>query len=248
MIEFAEEFDKNDAQIEIKENKGNRADYAKILLLGPSGYGKTYSYRNLDPETTYLIDTELKPFPFRKRFKYHVRVKTWNSFKSAFAEASANDEISTIVIDSQTMIFEKLEASCRKHFTGWDVWGKFNENVYAFIENMKAVEKDVVCIGHTEYVETPDQMHPMMECAYLKGKAYSQGKYESHFTIVLFAGKEFDQATNKPEYFFYSFKPNSTSKLPPDIFNEETDEFYRNGRIYADLKTIMDKVVSFYTY
>ena len=46
-------------------------DYYKVLLVSQSGKGKTYSAKNLNPETTGFINVENKPLSFKNSFKYH---------------------------------------------------------------------------------------------------------------------------------------------------------------------------------
>ena len=48
-------------------------DYYKVLLVSLSGKGKTYSSRNLNPETTGFINMENKPLPFKNTFKHQKR-------------------------------------------------------------------------------------------------------------------------------------------------------------------------------
>lgn len=40
-------------------------DYYKTLVVGASGRGKTYMFRDLDPNTTGFINVEDKPLPFK---------------------------------------------------------------------------------------------------------------------------------------------------------------------------------------
>ena len=44
-----------------------------VLILGESGSGKSASMRNMNPETTVLIQTVSKPLPFRNNFQKFVR-------------------------------------------------------------------------------------------------------------------------------------------------------------------------------
>ena len=51
-------------------------DYYKVLLVGGSGKGKTFAFRNLDPKTTGFINVEDKPLPFKNEFVHHKRTYT----------------------------------------------------------------------------------------------------------------------------------------------------------------------------
>ena len=47
-----------------------------IFICGFSGSGKSFSLRNLDPETTIVINTERKVLPFRGAAKFTKTLNT----------------------------------------------------------------------------------------------------------------------------------------------------------------------------
>ena len=49
-------------------------DYYKVLLVSQSGKGKTYSFRNMNPDTTGFVNVENKPLPFKNNFKFNFMV------------------------------------------------------------------------------------------------------------------------------------------------------------------------------
>ena len=58
-------------------------DYYKVLLVGQSGRGKTFSFRNMNPDTTGFINVEDKPLPFKNKLLPNYR-KVFNFFESIF--------------------------------------------------------------------------------------------------------------------------------------------------------------------
>lgn len=75
-------------------------DYYKVALVGSAGNGKTYSFRNMSPETTGFINVENKPLPFKNNFKYHKRITKYTEVLDTIVEYSKIPEIECIVIDS----------------------------------------------------------------------------------------------------------------------------------------------------
>ena len=75
-----------------------------IFVVGPSGTGKSSSLRNLNPETTIVLNTEQKALPFRGagKFKLNVPIPDMDSFHAAFNKAIASTKAKVIVIESFT--------------------------------------------------------------------------------------------------------------------------------------------------
>ena len=72
-----------------------------IIIVGPSGSGKSSSMRNLDPKSTAVINTERKQLPFKNANDFmNVPVKSVSEFHSALDKAMESDKIKTIVIES----------------------------------------------------------------------------------------------------------------------------------------------------
>ena len=67
----------------------NRDPY-QIAIVGPSGRGKTYSFRNMDKEKTGFINIEGKPLPFKNEFKYYHKSTSWQDTYSKLIEYAKN--------------------------------------------------------------------------------------------------------------------------------------------------------------
>ena len=94
-----------------------------IIVVGKSGSGKSSSLRNLDPNTTAVLNTERKQLPFKGANKFkNVPVPNLSTFNSAMEKAMASDEIKTIVVESFTSLIEMIYREADIRFKGFDVW------------------------------------------------------------------------------------------------------------------------------
>ena len=127
-----------------------RTDFYKVLMLGQSGKGKTYSARNLNPETTGFINVENKPLPFPNKFKYHAKPKMFKGVLQALEDFSNNAEIDCIFIDSFSAYSDLLLEDFRKNFKGFEIWSNYNAKIGEFFKAVKNAEKEVFVTGHYE--------------------------------------------------------------------------------------------------
>ena len=210
-------------------------DYFKILLVGRSGLGKTYSFRNMDRETTGFVNIENKPLPFKGGFKYHSRPNTMLEAKKALSEYAVNPEIKTIVIDSFSAYIDMLLLEARSTKKGFDVWNFYADEIGKFLNSIKRVEKEIFLTAHYEWLQGEEGVKEMR--VKVKGKEW-ESWVEKEFTIVLYADS---YLTDKgiPEYNFYTFKENSSTKCPPSIFGHDV------YKIDNDSKFVSDKIAEF---
>lgn len=130
-----------------------KRDYYKVLLVSQSGKGKTYSFRNMNRETTGFINVEFKPLPFKGGFKFHGKPQNTNSVFAAL-NAYANEEaIDSIVIDSLSAVLDIFLAEAKATKRGFDIWNHYNELVAKFLNEVKKVEKEVFLTAHYEWVQ-----------------------------------------------------------------------------------------------
>ena len=192
-------------------------DYYKVLYVGRSGMGKTYSFRNMNPLTTGFVNIENKPLPFKNTFKYHSRPSTLPEIKSTLSEYSKNPEITSIVIDSFSAFVDILLSECRATKKGFDVWSTYAEEIGKFLNFIKKIEKEVFMTAHYEWLQGEEGVKEKR--IKVKGKEW-EGLIEKEFTIVMYSDNNVDDK-GKPHYYFNLFQENSSTKCPPDIFGED---------------------------
>lgn len=208
-------------------------NYYKILVVGSSGKGKTYSYRNMDEVVTGLIDNENKPLPFEKTFKYHAKPKKFLGVMKALEDYSKNPEITCIVLESLSATLDMILEEMRANFRGFDVWDNYNRSVTKLLNLIKSIDKEVFLTAHYEIINIEGESEKRVKT---KGKEW-EGVIEKEFALVIYADSKFEN--EKPKYFFKLASEGTSAKCPPGIFGEDI------YKIPNDCKEVLDKVVEF---
>lgn len=208
-------------------------DYYKILIVGPSGRGKTYSFRNMDASTTGFIHPENKPLIFEKTFKYHAKPKKFAGVMKALEDYSKNPEIQCIVLESLSSTLDMILEEMRANFRGFDVWDNYNRSVTKLLNLIKTIDKEVFLTAHYEIINIEGESEKRVKT---KGKEW-EGVIEKEFAVVLYADSKFEN--EKPKYFFKLASEGTSAKCPPGIFGEDV------YKIPNDSKIVLDKVVEF---
>lgn len=197
--------------------KKMRTYYAKIAIVGPTGSGKSFLTKTADKITTGFINAENKPLPYKSEpFKYEGKPKTWDGFSKCLKDYGDNVEIENIIIDSQTMAFAILNSQMGKDFTNWDIAKNYNKRVYAYLTDLKNIEKDVIVFSHDELLKIGEGDRQKRMVVHNKEH---EGKIEEHFTIVLYTGTRI--VNGKPEYFLKTFEEGSSTKVPQGMFPDK---------------------------
>ena len=210
-----------------------KRDYYKILLVSQTGKGKTYSFRNMDPEKTGFINAENKPLPFKNNFKYCARPKAFGGCMKALEDYAANPEINCIVIDSLSAVMDMLIEEMRAQYRGFDVWGNYAIKLGEFLKKVKLAEKEIFLTAHYETLNIENSTEKRVKT---KGKEY-EGVIEKEFTMVLYSDCKFQD--EKPQYFFVTVGEGISAKVPPGIFEEGLI------RIPNDSKIVLDNILKF---
>lgn len=209
-------------------------DFYKVLLIGASGKGKTYSFRNLNQQRTGFINAEDKPLPFKANFKFHAKPKKFDGMMKALDDYSANPEIDVIVIDSLSAAFETLVEEAREKFTNWDVWNYYNKKISELLKKIKGIKKEVIITAHYEVLNVEGTTEKRVKA---KGKEW-EGVIEKEFTMVLYAEDKYKK-DGIPEYSFRLMGEGLSAKCPPDIFGVGVTH------IPNDTQYIVDKILEF---
>lgn len=210
------------------------SEYFKVLLVGSSGKGKTFSFRNMNPETTGILNIENKPLPFKGKFPYHERPNHYVDAYTALDAMGKNDKIKDIVIDSFSAYTDLLLSEARRTKKGFDIWSMYNEGLGKFLDLIKKVPKNIFVTAHYEILGIEGNMEKRVK---VKAKEW-EGQIEKEFTVVLYADSKMDAKSGKPEYWYNLFQEGTSAKCPPDLFG---DTF----KIPNDAKLMVDSINKF---
>jgi len=201
-----------------------------VLILGESGSGKSTSIRNLDPESTVILNTINKPLPFKEwktKFKDKVFVSDKhssivNTLKN-ISEKEKNKHIKTVILDDAQYIMAN-EYMRRASEGGYDRFTEIANHMWSIINCANNLREDltVVVMAHTEIQDGRRKIKTI-------GKMLdSMITLEGMFTIVLY--------TTVDEGYFFKTQTDGydTCKSPMEMFSE--------ARIPNDLQIVIDAI------
>ncbi len=199
-----------------------------VLVFGDSGSGKSYSLKNLDPATTFLIQCRRKPLSFKgAKNKYVAWGEKSNpegnyiyTNKQAVIVSMINHinknmpHIKTVVIDDVTHIMSD-EFMNRVKETGWEKFNDIGFDVWKVLDTSTKLRGDLTAFSI---------MHPELSKDGRKLKIKTIGDMvdtkvdiPSLFTTVLYASVRSTDTTN--EHFFLTQSNGSIPcKSPEGLF------------------------------
>lgn len=227
--------------------------YPNILVVGPSGSGKSSSLRNLNPETTAIVNIERKALPFKgaQKFKHHIMCETASDVVTQVnMQVGINPAIEAVVIESFQSFDESVLDTCRKTYKGYDIFTNHNKQVRDFINGLKWLglprkgipPKFVIVLGLDEIVNLalPTGNNKATRRLKVDGKELT-GTLEKEFTIVFFT-EVIEQNLGGKQLMEYKFMTNSdgitSAKTPMGMFAEKY--------IDNDLGKVLVKVKEYY--
>lgn len=185
-----------------------------IFVLGSSGTGKSSSLRNLDPNTTVIVNCERKLLPFRKanQFKRQVFPKDFETYLAMmYGGVALNDEgekvrydgilngdAKVVVIESFTSLAEYVYLHCRRKYRNYDIWDMYATELYDILYKTKNTDKYIVFTGVDEIIQ--DEESRILRDIKVEGKKM-KGNIAKEFLIVLGTQITKDE-DNKPVYQF----------------------------------------------
>lgn len=197
-----------------------------IAVMGESGSGKTTAMRNLDPSTTYYIDSDMKGLSWKGwRSQYNKDNKNYlmcDDPKVALGflvniNAKA-PYIKTIVIDTLNglMVAEEMRRSREK---GYDKWTDLATFVWDLI--IKALKTrpdlDVIFLCHTQ-TERDDNGNVWTRIK-TSGRKLDKITLESKFTTVLLCKSDGDRHVFETRSNFSTAK-SPLGALEPEMEND----------------------------
>ncbi len=216
-----------------------------ILIIGPSGSGKSSALRNCDPERTAILNTEQKMLPFKGagKFKLNLPISHYNQFKDtwdsvkkekklgAFKRAIISDKNDVVAVESLTSLNELIGRDLKeRNITGFDFWGAFKEEVRNNLIDSKNTSKYVIMTGVDGVVEGANGVEER-----IFGIDGSMKKaVEKEFVITLFTTCIINDK-GEPTYKFITNKQSGYENVPakspagmlPKIMDNDVAEVMR---------------------
>ncbi len=196
-----------------------------VMILGPSGSGKSSSLRNFDPSKIAIYNVAGKPLPFKKAKEFKNIIKTAN-YESIKTSLRKNNFKTYVIDDSQyLMAFEAFDKAKETGYT------KFTNIAVNFKQIIDCVIKEtsddtlVFFLHHTELDE-----NGVLKAKTIGKMLDTQLTVEGLFSIVLMA------SVQGSEHFFITQSDGSTTcKSPMEMFEIKID----NDLAFVD-KTIRE--------
>lgn len=194
-----------------------------ICIMGESGSGKTTSMRNLDPKTTYYIDSDKKGLAWKgwrqqysKELKNYAKTDRPDMVMALLRQIDRSDSakhIKTIVVDTINgiMVADEMRRCKEK---GYDKWQDLAQSVYDIIDYALISRDDltVIFVAHTQ-TDYDDSGYTFTRIK-TNGKKLDKICLESKFPVVLLA------KSRDGEYLFETHANMSTAKSPMGAFDE----------------------------
>ena len=204
-----------------------------LIVLGPTGSGKSRSVKNLNPKETIVINVLKKDLPFRgsaTSYQWNANMFALDKWDEVapFISTVSNDvaAVKTIIIDDARFIMEK-EFMKRAKEVGYTKFTEYAQHFHSIIEAAEQARTDlkVVLMLHDDDV--------MNDKTIVGKKAKLVGQMvEVHYnpievvSICLYCSPSFDK-NNKPVFQFYTQKAlvngvEIPAKTPEEMFPTET--------------------------
>ena len=173
----------------------------KILILGRSGSGKTFSLHGLDPKKAAIINSDKQELSFGNPgyvtvvhddvtgapdFEKSNMVHTdkMSSVNATFDAWEAREDIDTIIIDTFTHLItaDYVHNTIGKDFKSYQKMGK---GVWLMLDKIRDSKKNVLVFGHIEHAfnDMGDRTIKMKT----QGKMIDAFEPESYFTSLFYS-------------------------------------------------------------
>ncbi len=211
-----------------------------ILVIGPSGQGKSSSIRNLPVDKTLIINCERKFLPFQDALKFKQKEPD-NAVvcESDFNAALANKDVEIIVEDSLTKYIELVLQQSKTINKGYDIYNFLNDKITQHLEkHKKNNDKFVVMTAideRVEFMKDSGSAFHSRRC-WCAGKQW-EGKIEKEFTIVLFTDIKAEKGKDSEYRFITNNDGTHSAKSPKGMF----DLYIPN-----DLNLVINRIKEFY--
>jgi hypothetical protein len=234
-----------------------------IFIVGPSGSGKSTCLRNMDPKSTIILNTENKELPFPNKVKrtrpkkdnptemetvignriptifYDTNdIKILERFWSDFETVLKHPQYKTIIIDSFTGLTEIIFRVMGKIYSGFDLWGKYNEEIDKILNRSKTSDKYVVFTGVDMTIDGANGVEE--RAIAVQGNKWKK-LVEKEFVIILYT-KVTDTADSVDYNFLTNKRQGYPAKSPMDMLEllipNDLNEVINSADAYYDATLI----------
>jgi len=197
-----------------------------ILILGPSGGGKSFACRNMNPKTSLFISVDGKRPPFSLKewprmtaetpngsFYVPRRENPYGSIKGAIQAAIKDGKKDIVIDDSQFLLSNDFFAKAQEK--GYEKFTQMGQQFWTLIEFCRDLPEDVIVyfLHHPEYDAVGNIQVKTI------GKMLSEkGCVEGRFTVCLWIDKK-----DGVHSLISSHPDQSIIKSPPDMLPEKMD-------------------------
>ena len=204
--------------------------YPPILIVGPSGSGKSSSLRNLPKQRTRILNIERKLLPFKEALKFgdnNVSIPIIENPIKVYMEEldkSINSpNIDIIVHESFTAFSDELLKFSKKINKGYDIYNYYADRMIMLLDRIKSDQnKWHVVLAIDELVEfmAPSGVRTTSRRCGVNGQKL-EGKIEKEFTVVFFTEVRPSADKKSSTYHFLTNNDGTTSaKSPAGMFKE----------------------------
>lgn len=219
-----------------------------LIVLGPSGSGKSRSIKNLNPDETIVINVLKKDLPFRgsraiysAEKKNIVSISDWDKVVNFIGVLNGMPHIKQLIIDDVRFVMEK-EFMKRAKETGYIKFTELGQHFHAIIEAAENAREDLVVVLMMHDDDVVNDKIIVSKKVKLVGKLV-----EDHYNpievvpICLYCKPTFDKNDN-PIFQFYTQKTlidgvEIPAKSPEDMFE---------AKMPNDLNIVIKAMKSYY--
>ncbi len=210
----------------------------KILILAKSGSGKSTSIRNLDPETTMVIQPKKKrlPFPHKDWKKWDkdsatgsiFQINTFSGIKAVLTKMEEVGKKTIIIDDFVYVLADRVMADVETK--GFEKWTQLAVDFNDLMNHIDDMHEDIRVYIMTHTDEDDVGRVKMKTAGKLIDNLLTP---EGMFTIVLGMAK-----TDSGSFFITNGSSMTPYKSPM--------EMWKDKQIPNDLKSVDDRIVEFY--